>query len=99
MNPHIEPSMMGLTMATWTGDTNPAIEARRIEGLRKMTPAQKFALAGALTRNIRQLALAGIRARHPGIDEHEARLRLAAMSIDRLTLLRAFGWDADRAGT
>jgi hypothetical protein len=91
--------MMVFTMATWTGDTNPAIEARRIDGLRRMTPAQKFALAGALTRKIRQLALAGIRSRHPGIDDREARLRLAAMSIDRATMLHAFGWHPGPAGS
>lgn len=50
-------------------DTASAIEAMRSTGFRQMTPAQKFALAGALTRNVRQLALAGIRLRYPGIDE------------------------------
>ena len=80
-------------------DTAPSIEALRIEGFRRMSPAQKFALVNALTKNIRQLALAGIRLRHPGIDEHEAMLRLAAMSVDRATLVKAFGWDPERAGT
>jgi hypothetical protein len=79
----------------WHGmsDTNNAIEARRINGFRRMTSAQKSALAGALTRNVRQLALARIRLRHPGIDAREARLRLAAMTIERATMLLAFGWD------
>jgi len=63
-----------------------------------MSPAQKFALVGALTRNVRQLALAGIRSRQPGIDEREAMLRLAAMSVDRATLVKAFGWDPEGAG-
>ena len=74
-------------------DTDSAIEALRIAGFRQMTPAQKLALAGALTRNVRQLALAGIRLRHPGIDDREAMLRLAAMSTDQATMVRAFGWD------
>ena len=69
----------------------------RIAGFQQMTPAQKLALTGALTRNVRQLALAGIRLRHPGIDEGEAMLRLAAMSIDRGTMVRAFGWDPEHA--
>ena len=77
-------------------DTDDAIEARRIDGFRHMTPAQKFALTGALTRNVRQLALAGIRLRHPGIDAREAQLRLAAMTIDKATMVRAFGWDPER---
>jgi hypothetical protein len=76
-------------------DTDSAIDARRIDGFRLMTSAQKFALAGALTRNVRQLALAGIRLRNPGIDAREAQLRLAAMTIDRATMIRAFGWDPE----
>ncbi len=80
-------------------DTDGAIEAMRIAGFRQMTPAQKLELAGALTHNIRQLALTGIRQRHPGIGEREAMLRLAAMSIDRATIVRAFGWDPERTAS
>jgi hypothetical protein len=87
--------MMMWTMERGTTDTDSAIEAMRIAGFRQMTPAQKLALTGALTHNIRQLALAGIRLRHPGIDEREAMLRLAAMSIDRATMVHAFGWDPE----
>jgi hypothetical protein len=79
-------------------DTDPAIEALRIEGFRRMSPAQKFALVGALTKDVRQLSLAGIRSRHPGIDEREAMLRLAALTVDHATLVKAFGWDPDRTG-
>ncbi len=85
-------------MLALASDTDPAIEALRIEGFRRMSPAQKFALVSALTKNVRQLALIGIRSRHPGIDEREAMLRLAAMSVDRATLVKAFGWDPERAG-
>lgn len=63
-----------------------------------MSPAQKFALVGALTKNVRQLSLAGIRSRHPGIDEREAMLRLAALTVDHATLVKAFGWAPDRTG-
>ncbi|MBN2573090.1 MAG: hypothetical protein JXP73_00865 [Deltaproteobacteria bacterium] len=63
-----------------------------------MSPAQKFALVGSLTKNVRQLALVGIRSRHPGIDQREAMLRLAAMSVDHATLVKAFGWNPERAG-
>jgi hypothetical protein len=63
-----------------------------------MSPAQKFALVGAMTRNVRQLALAGIRSRQPGISQREAMLTLASMSVDRAILLRAFGWDGERVG-
>ena len=78
-------------------DTDPAIEALRIEGFRRMSPAQKLALVGAMTKNVRELALSGIRSRHPGIDDREAMLRLAAMSVDPAILFKAFGWDPKRA--
>jgi hypothetical protein len=77
-------------------DTHPAIEALRLEGFRRMTPPQKFAQVASLTRNVRDLALAGIRMRHPGIGDRDARIRLAAMtSDDRTMLARAFGWAPD----
>ena len=83
---------MSFHMQTGLADTDPAIEARRIDGFRQMTPVRKFALVGALTRNVRQLAMAGIRMRHPGISDREAKLRLAALTIDSATMFRAFGW-------
>ena len=76
-------------------DTDPAIERRQIDGLRQMSPARKFALVSALTRNVRQLSLAGIRLRHPGIDDREATLRLAALNLERAIMVRAFGWDPE----
>ncbi len=63
-----------------------------------MTPAEKFALVAALTRNVRLLSLVGIRMRHPGICDREATLRLAALTIDRTTMLRALGRAPDRVG-
>jgi hypothetical protein len=73
-------------------DTHPQIESLRIEGFRRMTPAEKFAQVAALTRNVRDLALAGIRMRHPGVSDREARMRLAALTLDQAVLRRAFGW-------
>lgn len=64
-----------------------------------MTPAQKFAQVASLTRNVRDLALAGIRMRHPGVSEREARIRLAALSFDGAVLRRAFGWAPDSPAT
>jgi hypothetical protein len=76
-------------------DTHPSIEALRIEGFRRMTPAQKFAHVASLTRNVRDLALAGIRMRHPGIGDRDARIRLAAISYDRVVVERALGFAPD----
>jgi hypothetical protein len=43
--------------------------------------------------------LAEIRLRYPGIDDREAMLRLAAMSIDREMMVRAFGWDPEHSAS
>jgi hypothetical protein len=69
-------------MKSESSDTHPTIEALQIEGFRRMTPAQKFAHVASLTRNVRDLALAGIRMRHPGIGDRDARIRLATMTSD-----------------
>jgi hypothetical protein len=76
-------------------DTHPEIERRIIEGYRRMTPGEKVARVRDMTIAVQQFALAGIRQRHPGISEHEARMRLAALWLDRKTMIGAFGWDPD----
>ena len=79
-------------------DTSPEIEAVLIDGYRRMSPAEKLARVGALNRAVQQLALAGIRARHRGVSDREARLRLAALWLDRDTMMRVFGWDPEAEG-
>lgn len=68
-------------------DTDPAIEAFLVEGYRRMTPAQKLELVGALTRTVRQLALADVRRRYPNADEREQALRVASHITPSLSAL------------
>ena len=79
-------------------ETPPAIEALLVEGYRRMTPAQKLELVGALTRTLRQLALADVRRRHPDADEREQTLRVASRWIEPALMARAFGWDVEEKG-
>jgi hypothetical protein len=79
-------------------DTRPEVRQLLTEGYRRMTPAEKLARVRSLTIGVQQLALAGIRARHPGISDREARLRLASLSLDRQTMIGAFDWDPDEHG-
>jgi len=79
-------------------DTHPAIAERILEGYRRMSPAEKLARVDALWRSGRQLALAGIRARHGVTGEREERLRIAALELDRDTMVRVFGWDPAEHG-
>ena len=66
----------------------------QIARYRRMSPAQKLSLVADLTLAVRQLAEARIRQQHgPDLSPRELRLRLAALSIDRTTLIAACGWD------
>lgn len=79
-------------------DTNPAIEALVIEGYRRMPPTEKLRKVQEMNEAVLQLAAARIRKEHPGLDERELRLRLAARWLDRTTMIRAFGWDPEKHG-
>jgi hypothetical protein len=81
-----------------TSDTAPEIEARQVEAWRAMTPAAKLRLVSDLVCATEELALAGVRMRHPNADEREQQLRLAALRLDRATLIRWLGWDPEREG-
>lgn len=58
-----------------------------------MPPWEKANRVGEMVQALDTLALAGIADRHPQATEHERRLRLAALRLNRDTMVRAFGWD------
>lgn len=62
--------------STLSPDTDPRVEAARLEIFRRMPSWRKFELVEEAILASRQLALAGLRARHPdaGADELERRL-------------------------
>jgi len=62
-------------------DTGPEFEARLVDAWRAMTPSQKLSLAVQMSRTVRQLAMAGVRQRHPGADPREQFLRLAVVTL------------------
>ena len=62
-------------------DTSPEIERLQIERWRQMSPAQKAAIVTGLTQAVYDLALAGIRIRHPGSSPREWFLRLALIVL------------------
>ncbi len=68
-------------------DTTPVALDRYHQLLRAQAPHQRLAKAVALTRAVRELAIAGLRQRHPGAPEQEIRVRLA---------VRLYGADAAR---
>ena len=72
-------------------DTHPRQQARYIELLRAQAPADRLRKAAALTRAVRQLAVAGIREYFPQADDLEVRVRLAERLYGRPVALRLFG--------
>jgi hypothetical protein len=62
-------------------DTSPEIERLQIEGWRQMSAAQKAAIVSGLTQAVFDLALAGIRARHPDSSPRERFLRMAVIVL------------------
>jgi hypothetical protein len=62
-------------------DTSRDVERLQIEGWRRMTDQEKAATVTGLTQATVNLAIAGIRDRHPGASPHEQRLRLAIVML------------------
>lgn len=56
----------------------------------RMTPAEKLACVRDLTLAVNTLALAGLRARHPGEDEGQLLLRLARRRLGVDLVARAY---------
>ncbi len=79
-------------------DTSEAADRLLMDAYRRMPPWEKARRVSDLTRACQELALAGIRERHPDADERELRLRLAALWLDRDTMIRVFSWDPEKEG-
>ncbi|MFH1679457.1 MAG: hypothetical protein ABIH26_02290 [Candidatus Eisenbacteria bacterium] len=79
-------------------DTSATADRLMIEAYRRMPPWEKAERVSHLTRASQELALAGIRERHPGAPVRELRLRLAAFRLPREIMIRLFGWDPAREG-
>ena len=86
-------------MRTQSPDTPPEIEAILVERYRQMTPMEKLHQVFELNRMAQQMAAMRIEAQYgPNLSERELRLRLAALWLDRETMIAAFGWDPEVKG-
>lgn len=72
-------------------DTSEAASRRYHELLRACAPHERLAQAMALTKMTRELAMAGLRARHPDASDAELRVRLAVRLYGREAATRLFG--------
>ncbi|MFT3764512.1 MAG: hypothetical protein QM820_03190 [Minicystis sp.] len=78
-------------------DTSPAADARYHQLLRAMPPERRLAAAMSLSQTVRELALAGLRERHPAADERELVVRLTVRLYGRAAGIRLFGAVPDDA--
>ena len=74
-------------------DTDPEIERLQVEANRRMTPAEKLACVVDLNRTAEAMAAARLRKQYGLLDDAELELRLAALRLDRETMVEVFGWD------
>jgi hypothetical protein len=58
-------------------DTHPDIEAKLIEGYRRMTPMERLQRAANSSAAVRMLAAIDVRRKHPGATEEEIRFLVA----------------------
>jgi hypothetical protein len=85
-------------MKSPSSDTPAEIQKTLIEGYRRMSAQQKLQRVSELTKAVQQLALARIRKQYGELSDREKRLRLAALWLDRDTMIRVFQWDPRREG-
>ena len=71
-------------------DTTPDAADRQVQQWRSMSAAQKLTLTMSMSRTVRNLALAGIRQRHPESTPREQVLRLALVLHGRELALAAY---------
>jgi hypothetical protein len=72
-------------------DTQPEAEHVLIELLRSAPVARKLAMLGQMNAAARQLALQGLRARHPGATEAQLQRHLADLLLGPDLAARAYG--------
>jgi len=78
-------------MAALFPDTQPEAERLLIELLRLTPVSRKLEILGELNAAARQLALQGVRARHPAATETELRRYLADLLLGPELAARAYG--------
>jgi hypothetical protein len=87
----MKPGPLEGSYRTQSADTSVEAEKMLFERLRELRPWEKAEILRALNRSARELALAGLRARHPDADEAELRMRLAEQYIGRDGVARVLG--------
>jgi hypothetical protein len=86
-------------MKTQSRDTPPEVEEILLERYRQMSPLEKLRQVFELNHMAQSMAAIRIQAKYgPDLSERELRLRLAALWLDRATMIEAFAWDPEVEG-
>lgn len=76
-------------------DTSIGVDRAVFEGLRRMTPEQRLAIAVEASRALHLLSVAGLRLRFPDADEAELHHRAGALRLGPELTRMAFGARAE----
>jgi hypothetical protein len=80
------------------GDTSPDVLRRQFALYANMTAADRARSVSQVTLYVNELAMAGLRHRHPSASEDELQLRRAVIRIGEDLVARAYDWHAPRNG-
>jgi hypothetical protein len=78
---------------TQSHDTDEATERYLFERLRALPLWRKAEMLSASTRAASELAMTGLRQRHPTATDVELRKRFSALVLGREASIEMFGWD------
>ncbi len=78
-------------MRTLAEDTHPEAEQVLMDLFRNASPARKMALVLSANRTARELALTGLRERHPAASPAQLRRRLADLWLGPQLAAKAYG--------
>ena len=81
-----------------SADTDETTERYLFTRLRTLPPWRKAEMLSVSTRAASDLAMAGLRERHPTALAAELRKRFAALVLGRQASMALFGWDPEQEG-
>ncbi len=84
-----------MAVSTRWSDTDPRAMEVFVDLHRRMTVSDKVARVFEMTEMLLRLSEAGVRQRYPEAGEREVFLRTAALRLDRVLMIRAYGWHPD----
>ena len=82
---------MNNVMKTQSPDTSPEAEKVLIELLRRAPAWRRLQLADRMSATVRELSMAGVRARHPRASEAEVRRRFADIHLGPELAAKIYG--------